>query len=56
MQLRFVQNYGTNSEVTEPWRNVTGLTINEDGDWTIEMIFSSGNFLPGVHEVSVKAD
>ena len=55
MQMRFVQNYGTDSSVTEPWRNVTGLTINEDGDWTIEMEFSSGNFLPGVHEVSVKA-
>ena len=56
MQMRFVQNYGTSSSVTEPWRNVTGLTINEeDGDWTFEMSFSSGNFLPGVHEVSVKA-
>ena len=55
MQMRFVQNYGTSSSVTEPWRNVSGLTINEDGDWTIEMTFSSGNFLPGVHEVSVKA-
>ena len=55
MKMRFVQNYGTSSSVTEPWRNVTGLTINEDGDWTFEMSFSSGNFLPGVHEVSVKA-
>lgn len=55
MQIRFVQNYGTSSSVTEPWRNVTGLTINENGDWTIEMVVSSGNYLPGVHEVSVKA-
>ena len=55
MQMRFVQNYGTSSSVTEPWRNVSGITINDDGDWTIEMVFSSGNFLPGLHEVSVKA-
>ena len=55
MQMRFVQNYGTSSTVTEPWRDVTGLSINDDGDWTFEMIFSSGNFLPGIHEVSVKA-
>ena len=55
MQMRFVQNYDTNSEVTEPWRNVTGLTISEDGDWTFEMSFSPGNFNPGVHEVAVKA-
>ena len=55
MQMRFVQNYGTSSSVTEPWRNVSGVTINDDGDWTIEMVFSSGNFLPGLHEVSVKA-
>ena len=55
MQIRFVQNYGTNIVFTEPWRNVTGLTINEEGDWTIEMEFSSGNYLPGVHELSVKA-
>ena len=55
MQVRFVQNYGTPQVFTEPWRNVTGLTINEDGDWTIEMEFSSGNYVPGVHEVSVKA-
>ena len=55
MQIRFVQNYGTSSSVTEPWRDVTGLTINEDGDWTIEMAVSSGNYLPGMHEVSVKA-
>ena len=55
MQIRFVQNYGTSSAVTEPWRDVTGLSINEEGDWTIEMIVSSGNYLPGIHEVSVKA-
>ena len=55
MQIRFVQNYGTNIVFSEPWRNVTGLTINEEGDWTIEMEFSSGNYLPGVHELSVKA-
>ena len=55
MQMRFVQNYGTSSAVTEPWRNATGISINEDGDWTMEMMFSSSNFLPGVHEVSVKA-
>ena len=55
MQMRFVQNYGTNSSITEPWREVSGLTISEDGDWSIEMVFSSGNFLPGTHEVSVKA-
>jgi len=56
MQMRFVQNYESEANrFTEPWRNVTGITINDDGDWTIEMSFSSGNFLPGVHEVSVKA-
>ena len=55
MQMRFVQNYGTSSSITEPWREVSGLTISEDGDWSIEMVFSSGNFLPGTHEVSVKA-
>jgi len=55
MQMRFVQNYGTASTVTEPWREVTGLSINDEGDWTFEMSFSSGNFLPGLHEVSVKA-
>ena len=55
MQIRFIQNHGTNQIFTEPWRNVTGLTISEDGDWTIEMEFSSGNYLPGVHELSVKA-
>ena len=54
MQIRFVQNYGTVSSVTEPWRDVTGVTIDE-GDWTIEMVFASGNYLPGMHEVSVKA-
>ena len=55
MQIRFIQNYGTTSQVTEPWRNVTGLTINENGDWTIEMVVSAGSYLPGVHQVSVKA-
>ncbi len=55
MQMRFVQNYGTQSSVTEPWRDVTGLTVDEDGAWSFEMEFSSGNFLYGVHEVSVKA-
>ena len=55
MQIRFVQNYGTSDLFTEPWRDVTGLTINEDGDWTIEMVFNSANYLPGIHELSVKA-
>jgi len=56
MQMRFVQNYGnSDSMVTEPWRNATGITISEEGDWTMQMVFPSGNFLPGIHEVSVKA-
>ena len=55
MEMRFVQNYGTSSAVTEPWRTVTGLSINDDGDWTFEMAYPSGNFQPGVHELSVKA-
>ncbi|MDP6869495.1 MAG: hypothetical protein QGI21_01825 [Candidatus Poseidoniaceae archaeon] len=55
MKMRFIQNYGTSSAVTEPWRNVTGLEVSDDGDWIIQMSFSSGNFLPGLHEVSVKA-
>ncbi len=55
MQMRFVQNYGEWNAVTEPWRDVYGVTVTEDGDWTIEMEFNSGNFLPGVHQVSVKA-
>ena len=55
MEMRFVQNYGTTSAVTEPWREVTGVSISEDGDWTFEMIYPSGNFQPGVHELSVKA-
>ena len=55
MEMRFVQNYGTSSAVTEPWREVTGLSVNEDGDWTFEMTYPSGNFQPGVHELSVKA-
>ena len=55
MQIRFVQNYGTSELFTEPWRDVTGLTLNEDGDWTIEMVFNSANYLPGIHELSVKA-
>ena len=55
MQIRFVQNYGTSDLFTEPWRDVTDLTINEEGDWTIQMEFNSANYLPGVHELSVKA-
>ena len=57
MLLLYISSYssGLKYEVTEPWRNVTGLTISEDGDWTFEMSFSSGNFNPGVHEVAVKA-
>ena len=55
MQVRFVQNYGTANTVSEPWRNVTGLTIGEDGEWAINMDFSSGNYLTGTHQVSVKA-
>ena len=55
MQIRLVQNYGTGDVFTEPWRDVTGLTINEDGDWTIEMELNSANYLPGIHELSVKA-
>ena len=46
MQIRFVQNYGTSDLFTEPWRDVTDLTINEDGDWTIQMEFNSANYLP----------
>lgn len=55
MQIRFIQNYGTGNSVVEPWRNVTGLTISEDGDWSIDMEFSAGNYMSGVHQVSVKA-
>ena len=56
MQMRFVQNYGNPvTAVTEPWRDVSGITINDDGDWTIDMEFNSGSFLPGTHQVSVKA-
>tara|TARA_Y100000994_G_scaffold132255_1_gene108398 strand:+ start:1459 stop:4659 length:3201 start_codon:yes stop_codon:yes gene_type:complete len=55
MQVRFVQNYGTANTVSEPWRNVTGLTISENGEWSIDMDFSSGNYLYGTHQVSVKA-
>ena len=57
MQMRFVQNYGSerNPAITEPWRDATGVTITEDGDWIMEMAFSSGNFEPGKHEVSVRA-
>ena len=57
MQMRFVQNYGSelNPSLTEPWRDATGVTITEEGDWIMEMAFSAGNFDPGTHEVSVRA-
>ena len=55
MQIRIVQNYGTSYSVTEPWRNVTDLTVNENGDWTIEYAFPSGGYSPGIQEISVKA-
>jgi hypothetical protein len=55
MQIRFIRNFGEANMVSEPWRNVSGLTIAENGDWTIAMEYNSGNFLSGVHEVQVKA-
>ena len=56
MQMRFVQNYGTSNSISEPWREVSGLNVAANGDWTFEMDFNAANFLPGIHQVSVRGE